>query len=90
MTTPIHVPGRHEPIDDNTLNQIRAAVHAGHIGQVTIFCDECGREETGDYTGETREARFEAARDHLAATAGWEITDVHDLCPSCATFGHVR
>ena len=63
---------------------IRAAIHAGHVGQVVIFCDECGQEETGDYTGETREVRFAAARRHLAHAMGWRIGDAYDLCPRCA------
>lgn len=66
-------------------DDIRAAIHAGHVGQVTIFCDECGFEDTADYTGETREDRFEAARRHLAAVTGWTIDDDEDLCPACST-----
>jgi hypothetical protein len=76
---------------------VRAAIHAGHVGQVVIFCDDCGVEEEGDYIGETREERFEAARRHLATTKGWEIThpgglhtphpdiEPYDLCGDCAS-----
>lgn len=64
-------------------DHIRAAIHAGHVGQVTIYCDECGIEDTADYTGETREIRFAVARQHLAQTKGWDIGDAYDLCPRC-------
>lgn len=63
---------------------IRAAIHAGHVGQVVIFCDGCGVEEEGDYTGETREDRFAAARRHLAEAKGWGIVPGGDWCPACA------
>jgi hypothetical protein len=65
-------------------DDVRAAIHAGHVGLVTIFCDGCGVEETADYTGATREIRFAAARRLLSERSGWTITD-QDLCPSCAT-----
>lgn len=61
-------------------DHIRAAIHAGHIGQVVIFCDRCGVEARGDYTGETREIRFAAARRNLAET-GWHIGSAYDGCP---------
>jgi hypothetical protein len=80
-TDPTRVPRPAEPIDDATLNHVRAAVHAGRVGRVTIFCDECGREETGDYMGATERSRFEAARRHLAEAEGGGITDLYDLCP---------
>lgn len=64
------------------LDEVRAAIHAGHIGQVCIFCDACGVEYEGDYIGATREERFAAARAYLA-TQGWDITLDHDHCPKC-------
>lgn len=67
------------PVPDD----IRAAIHAGHIGQVSIYCDECGTIEEMDCTGATREDRFAAARRHLAEVKGWHITDEVDLCPDC-------
>lgn len=64
---------------------IRAAINAGHVGEVVIFCDNmCGREFSADFTGETQEIRFAAARKHLADTQGWKITDGQDLCPVCS------
>jgi hypothetical protein len=64
-------------------DHIRAAIHAGHVGQVTIYCDSCGVEDTGDYTGATKEIRFAVARQHLADVKGWVITSELDLCPAC-------
>ncbi len=65
-------------------DHVRAAIHAGHVGQVGIFCDRCGVEDRGDYTGETREDRFAAARRHLTDRKGWLCT-TEDLCPLCRT-----
>lgn len=66
-------------------DDIRDAIHAGHVGLVTIFCDNCGFEDSVDCTGATREVRFEVARRHLAETKGWTIDEVEDLCPTCST-----
>lgn len=66
-------------------DRIRAAIHAGHVGQVVIFCDGCGVEEEGDYTGETREDRFAAARRWLAERQGWLISPSSDHCPRCVS-----
>lgn len=63
-------------------DHIRAAIHAGHVAEVVVFCDQCGVKHRADYTGATREARFTAARRHLAETQGWSIAD-GDLCPAC-------
>jgi hypothetical protein len=63
---------------------VREAVHARLVGQVVIFCDRCGVQAEGDFTGATREARFEAARRHLELRKGWEC-GVEDLCPACRT-----
>jgi hypothetical protein len=77
MTIPTYSDGSVVP------DHVRAAIYAGHIGQVVIFCDGCGVQDKADYTGETREDRFESARRHLAETKGWDITKDVDLCPSC-------
>lgn len=66
-------------------DDVREAIHAGHVGLVTIFCDSCGYEDSADCTGATREARFEVACRHLAETKGWTIDEVEDLCPACST-----
>lgn len=74
-----------KPTPGSIPDHIRAAIHAGHVGEVVIFCDnQCGREFSADFTGETQEVRFAAARKHLADTQGWKITDGQDLCPVCS------
>ena len=53
--------------------------------QITVFCDACGKEDTGDYvvhTGMESEERLAVARAHLIEDAGWKC-DGLDLCPSC-------
>jgi hypothetical protein len=66
-------------------DHIRAAIHAGHVGQVVIFCDRCGVEEQGDYTGGTSTVRFNAARAYLEREKGWRCcgSGTQDLCPTC-------
>ncbi len=65
-----------------TDDEVRAALDAGNVARVVIFCDKCGEEHRADYIGGSREGRFAAARSYLA-TQGWRITD-EDLCPDCA------
>lgn len=67
------------PVPDD----IAAAIRAGHVGQVSLFCDECGMTETMDCTGVTREDRFNAAREYLGAVKGWHCDSGADLCPNC-------
>jgi hypothetical protein len=62
---------------------IRAAIHAGHVTLVVLFCDRCGLERRGDYIGVTTEDRLAAARAHAAEVAGWQIGQ-EDVCPVCA------
>lgn len=64
------------------LDRIKAAVRAGHVSRVCVFCDRCRTEYHGDFTGETREIRFAAAREYLVRTLGWTIGG-QDLCPGC-------
>lgn len=63
-------------------DHVRAAIHAGHVAEVVIFCDICGHTYHGDHIGATRDARFAAARATLAAR-GWTITPHEDRCPDC-------
>ena len=72
-------PDEGQPLTDEML----AAANAGHIAQVVIFCDDCGTEHRADYTGADKHARFVAARQHLADTAGWDTNGTLDLCPAC-------
>jgi hypothetical protein len=56
--------------------------------QITVFCDHCGTERTGDYIVSdlmTRDERLAVARKHLVDTEGWEhTTDGDDFCPEHA------
>lgn len=64
--------------------EVRAAIRAGHVAQVVIFCDRCGDvEHRADYTGGTRKVRFAAARRHLVESEGWHCDDQVDVCPEC-------
>jgi hypothetical protein len=64
-------------------DHVQAAIHAGHVVQVTVYCDECLDEWEGDVIGETRDERLATARAYLAADCRWQITDDADLCPKC-------
>lgn len=56
--------------------------------QITVFCDHCGVQATGDYMvseGMTSTERLAVARKHLVDNAGWEHTDDgDDFCPEHA------
>lgn len=56
--------------------------------QITVFCDHCGTEHTGDYMVSedmTSEQRLAVARKHLVDSEGWEHTDDgDDFCPEHA------
>ncbi len=57
--------------------------------QITVFCDHCGTEWTGDYLVTdlmTRDERLAVARQHLVTNEGWEHTnDGDDFCPAHAS-----
>lgn len=53
--------------------------------QLTVYCDDCGLEVTGDYVVKDSDdgpTRYEYARTHLR-TQGWKCDNDGDLCPSC-------
>lgn len=56
--------------------------------QITVFCDHCGFEATGDYMVSddmTKTERLAVARKHLVANEGWEhADDGDDFCPEHA------
>ncbi|WP_329215110.1 hypothetical protein OG352_06045 [Streptomyces sp. NBC_01485] len=56
--------------------------------QITVFCDHCGVENTGEYMVSedmTRTERLAVARQHLVQNEGWEHTgDGDDFCPTHA------
>lgn len=52
---------------------------------ITIFCDRCGTEHSGDYLVSETDApatRHGYARTHLRAQ-GWRCDENGDLCPGC-------
>lgn len=66
-----------------SLEDIRAAIRAGHVAEVVVFCDNCRTEHRAAYTGEQRADRIATARRWLAGSAGWSITAEGDYCPDC-------
>lgn len=58
--------------------------------QITVFCDECGVEETGDYvvhTGMNEYERLNVARRFLADYRGWTCGNDGDFCFTCEDTG---
>lgn len=56
--------------------------------RITVFCDHCGTEATGEYMVSTEMSpreRLAVARKHLVENEGWEHTaDGDDFCPEHA------
>lgn len=55
--------------------------------RITVFCDECGTEFTGEFmvSEEQNSAeRLEVARAHMR-TQGWQCDDEGDFCPEDKT-----
>lgn len=50
---------------------------------VTVFCDECGVEESHDYLVPAGVDSLFVARNHLKTNAGWFVSAFEDLCPDC-------
>lgn len=50
---------------------------------VTVFCDECGVEESHDYWVKAGTDSLAVARQHLKTNKGWLVTLFEDLCPEC-------
>ena len=77
-------------LDPNTVNAIvRDMNDPRYPTQITVFCDHCGVEDTGEYLvheGMTREERLAVARRHLVEVKGWEHTaEGDDFCPTHAS-----
>lgn len=56
--------------------------------QITVYCDGCGSEETGDYVvsdADIAEVRFGYARKHLREKKEWQCDVNGDFCPACKT-----
>jgi hypothetical protein len=56
--------------------------------RITVFCDHCGTEHTGEYMvreGMTSTERLDVARQHLVNNEGWEHNEYgDDFCPTHA------
>jgi hypothetical protein len=56
--------------------------------RITVFCDHCGVENTGEYMVSAEMSpgeRLDVARTHLVQNEGWEYTDDgDDFCPTHA------
>jgi len=50
---------------------------------VTVFCDECGVEETNDYLVPAGVDSLFVARTYLKENKGWFVSPFEDLCPEC-------
>lgn len=50
---------------------------------VTVFCDECGDEESNDYLVPAGHDSLVVARQWLAENKGWTIKFPFDFCPEC-------
>ncbi|MFD3574740.1 hypothetical protein [Streptomyces sp. NPDC058644] len=65
----------------------RTAPPETYPSAITVFCDQCGTEVTGDYLvtdAMTKDERLEVARAHLRNTARWSCTPAGDFCPKDA------
>lgn len=80
-----------EPITPEALSAIlRDPEDPRYPSQITVFCDHCGRERTGDYLVHedmTRTERLAVARKHLVENEGWEHDEEvgDDFCPEHAS-----
>lgn len=57
--------------------------------KITVYCDDCGTENTGEYmvsTEMTSMQRLAVARNHLTANKGWrhDPSTGEDFCPAHA------
>lgn len=64
-------------------NVVKAALAQGHVSQVVIYCDLCGKEEVMDMIGKTSEIRFNGARRTLVKHEGWQCDSSGDWCKRC-------
>lgn len=79
----------HQPLSPDLVNAIvRNPDDPRYPSRITVFCDHCGTENTGEYMVSaemTSRERLDVARRHLVANAGWEHTaDGDDFCPDHA------
>ncbi|MCR8574714.1 hypothetical protein [Streptomyces sp. Isolate_219] len=83
------MPEQPTPITPEALSTILRDPHSPlYPTQITVFCDHCGREHTGDYLVSEdmgRTERLAVARKHLVENEGWEHDKFgDDFCPEHA------
>lgn len=71
-------------VSEATSDQVSAALEAGTLAQVVVFCDYCGIEMETEMIGDSTAERIEGAQKWLRANRGWTEVDGHDRCPFCA------
>lgn len=77
------------PLPPDVVNAIvRDMDDPRYLSRITVFCDHCGVENTGDYMVSedmTSTERLAVARQHLVQNEGWEhAADGDDFCPEHA------
>lgn len=78
-----------QPLSPDVVNAIvRDMDDPRYPSRITVFCDHCGVENTGEYMVSedmTSTERLAVARQHLVTNEGWEhTTDGDDFCPTHA------
>lgn len=78
-----------QPLTPDIVNAIvRDMDDPRYPSRITVFCDHCGTENTGEYmvsADMTPTERLAVARTHLVQNEGWEHTDDgDDFCPAHA------
>lgn len=74
-----------QPLTPDVVNAIvRDMDDPRYPSRITVFCDHCGVENTGEYMVSedmTSTERLAVARQHLVQNKGWEhTTDGDDFC----------
>lgn len=83
------MPDQPNTLTPNVVNAIvRNMDDPRYPSRITVFCDHCGVENTGEYMVSaemTSRERLDVARTHLVQNEGWEHTgDGDDFCPTHA------
>jgi hypothetical protein len=82
------MPDQPAPLTPDVVNAIvRDMGDPRYPSRITVFCDHCGVENTGEYMVSTEMSpteRLAVARNHLVQNEGWESDDGDDFCPEHA------
>lgn len=66
-----------------TPEQVRAALNAGHVRYMVVFCDSCFTELAADLIVRDQAEGLRAIRAYAVREHGWTSTPQQDLCPAC-------